>query len=59
MAGYRCENCYTEENMDGEKIDKDKVRHVKTGRGTAETLAKIHAIKTGHNPTVFGEKDGS
>ena len=51
---YVCEGCYTVENQDGEKIDKDKIRDGISDRETAETLAKIHKIKTGHDPNVRG-----
>lgn len=58
-AGYRCPDCHTEvEHRDGERVhvDKDKVRRTH-GRSAAETLADIHAAKTGHSReaiTVFG-----
>lgn len=57
MGNYRyvCHGCQTETNpTTGEKTPKDKIRDGLNSRGTAETLARIHAIKTGHTPVVQG-----
>jgi len=52
--GYRCEGCQTETNNNGVTRRVDKVRENLNTRETAETLAKIHRLKTGHSPEVFG-----
>lgn len=51
--GYVCENCQTETDQNGETYDVDKERNGVSSREAAETLATIHAVKTGHNPEVF------
>ena len=48
--GYICKDCQT--NNTGESID--KIRDNVNTKKTAELLAKIHRIKTGHNPEVTG-----
>lgn len=51
--GYICEGCQTETDGEGGTYSVDKERNGVSSRETAETLARIHAIKTGHNPEVF------
>lgn len=46
---YLCRGCQTD--ADGKPVT--KVRDGINDEATAETLAKIHAIKTGHSPEVM------
>lgn len=50
--GYVCENCQSTTNDEGDTVHIDKERRQLNTEGTAETLAKIHEIKTGHSPEV-------
>lgn len=50
--GYVCENCQTTTDNEGNVQQVDKIRRGLNTEGTAETLARIHRIKTGHRPEV-------
>lgn len=50
--GYVCEGCQTREARDGSTVPVDKRRGGLNTEGTAETLATIHRVKTGHDPEV-------
>lgn len=51
---FICRGCQTQtDNKTGETYDVDKVRDGLNSKGTAETLKRIHRIKTGHNPEVM------
>lgn len=47
-----CTECGHDEMVDGETKRVDEKAHECTHEGNAELLARIHAIKTGHSPTV-------
>ena len=50
--GYVCVACTTIEDSNGNTHNADKVRDGLNSRSSAETLAQIHRVKTGHEPTV-------
>lgn len=47
--GYRCENCFTDD--EGKK--QDKIRDGVNSYDAAKVLARIHAVKTGHDPEPY------
>ena len=51
--GYICRGCQTTTDSDGNRVPVDKQRN-NLSRESAETLAKIHEIKTGHKPEIIG-----